>query len=96
MADHHRDRAMSQRVDQRHHVAHAIERRERRQVLIERDVGAAAAAVAALVGGDDVVARLRQRQHHVAPAIAELREPVDQQHGRTVRRFRNPLRARAW
>ena len=56
-----------------------LKRRERRQVVVEVHVGAAAAAVAALVGRHHVEAGLGQRQHHLAPAVGELREAVDQQ-----------------
>ena len=58
VADDHRDVAVTERVDERHHVAHAVERRERRQVVVELHVGAAASAVAALIGRDHVIARL--------------------------------------
>ena len=79
MADHAGQRAVAERRGQRQQVADAIERRERRQVVVELHLGAAAAAVAALVGRHHVEAGLGQRQHHLAPAVGQLREAVDQQ-----------------
>jgi len=43
------------------------------------------AAIAALIGCDHVKARLGQRQHHLAPAVGQLRKTVQQQHARAPR-----------
>ena len=84
VADHAGQRAVAQRRGQRQQVADAIEGRERRQVVVELHLGAAAAPVAALVGRHHVEAGLGQRQHHLAPAVGQLREAVDQQQPRPV------------
>jgi hypothetical protein len=77
--------AVAQHADERQHVAHAVQRRERREVVVEADVGAAAPAVAALVGSDDMEARIRERQHDLAPAVGELGKSVHEQDGRAAR-----------
>src|SRR6185437_16019218 len=43
------------------------------------------AAIAALVRRDDVTAGLGERQHHLAPAVGELREAMEEEKQRTVR-----------
>jgi len=50
------------------------------EVVVELHAGAAAPAVAAQVRRDNVIAGSGNRQHHLAPAVRELREPMHQQH----------------
>ena len=82
---------MPERVDQRHHVADAIQRRKRRQIIVELHVRTAAAPVAALIGRDDVVPGLGERQHYVAPAEGQFGKAVQQQDGGATRGFKARL-----
>ena len=74
-------RAMAERVDEPHGIAHHVEDAEGIGIGVVGIVPARGAAVAALIGGDHVIARRRQRQHHLAPAVGEFREAMQQQHG---------------
>ena len=73
------DGAIAERRDQAERVAHQVEHAERAEVAVVVAVPAGGAAVAALVRRDHVIAGRRQRQHHLAPAVGELREAVQQQ-----------------
>ena len=84
VAHHRGQRSVTERQHQRHHVGHAIERPKRHQVIVKGHVRAAGAAIAAQVGREDVIARRGELRHHLAPAVGQLREPVDQQHRRPV------------
>ena len=69
--------------------------RNEREVAVVAAVPAGGAAIAALVGREDVEAGRRERRHHLAPAIGELRKAVQQQHARPARPRRLPARASA-
>ena len=79
--------AVAERIDEPDGVAHHVENAEGIGIGVIGVVPAGGAPVAALVGGDDVITRRRQRQHHLAPAIGQLREAVQQQHGGPARRL---------
>ena len=87
MSHHHRYRAVAQRVDQPDGVSRHVENAERIRIGIVGIVPADGAAVAALIGSDHVIAGGRQRRHHLAPAIGELREAMQEQDCRPARRF---------
>ena len=87
----HRDGAMAERVHERDRVAHHVENPERIGIGVVRAVPAGRASVAALVGGDHVVARRRERQHHLAPAVRELWKAVQQEDRGTPRPFESGL-----
>ena len=73
------DRAVAERRHQRQHVAHFVERPERREVVVERHVRPRRAAVATQVGREDVIPGGGERRHHPPPAVGELRIPMHQQ-----------------
>ena len=87
MPDHHRDRAVAKRVDEPNRVSRHVEDAKRIRIGVVGIVPADGATVATLVGGDHVVTSGCQRQHHLAPAISELREAMQQQDGWPPRRF---------
>ena len=76
----HRHAAIPERVDQPEGIAHALHRPPRPEAVVKGDVRAAAAPVAAMIRRHHVVAGLGQRQHHLAPAIRQLRIAVHQEH----------------
>ena len=80
MPDHGIDAAIAERRHQPERVAHQIEQPERAEVAVVIGVPAGGAAIAALVRRDHVIAGLRQRRHHLAPAEGELGKAVQQQH----------------
>lgn len=79
MADHRRNPGVTDGVEQPQHVAHQVQHAKATEVAVIIRVPAGGAAIAALVGCDDVVARLGQRRHHLAPAIGQLRKAMQQQ-----------------
>ena len=85
--DHGRDRAMAEREGERQRIFHDVENAERREVAVVGSVPAGGAAIAALVRCNDVKSGCRQRQHHLAPAIGELRKAVQQQDARPASGF---------
>ena len=87
MSDYHRYRAVAKRVDEPDGVSRHVENAKRIGIGVVGIVPAGGAAVAALIGGDHVIAGGRQRRHHLAPAIGELREAMQEQDRRPARRF---------
>ncbi len=79
VADHGGDGAVAEGRDEPHGIPDQVEKAERPEVAVILAVPADGAAIAALVGGDDMKALRRQRQHHLAPAVGQLREAVQQQ-----------------
>ena len=91
MADDRRDRAIAQRGDQAHRVAHGVQQPERLKVVVVVRAPAGGAAVPALVRGDDMESRRGQRRHDLSPGIGQLGEAVQQQDGGPARRRRSGL-----
>ena len=89
VSHHHRDRAVTEGVDEPDGISHHVEHAKRIGIGVVRIVPAGRAAVAALIGSDHVIPRRCQRQHHLAPAIGELREAMQQQHSRPARMSRS-------
>ena len=87
VSHHHRDRAVAERVDEPDGISHHVEHAKRIGIGVVGIVPAGRAAVAALIGRDHVIPRRCQRQHHLAPAVGELREAVQEQHCRPARRL---------
>ena len=87
MPDHRRRLAIAERRDQPHHIAHAIQQPERPEVVVVIGAPAGGAAIAAQIGRDDAIAGLRQRRHHLAPGIGDLRKAMQQHDQRPTRRF---------
>ena len=81
VADDGGDRAIAERRDERDHVGHLVQRSPRTQVVVELHVRAARAPVPSQVRRDDVISGCRNRQHHLPPAVRELGETMNQQHG---------------
>ena len=77
--------------DEAHDVPDQVQDAERVDVAVVGTVPTRGAAIAPLIGGDDVIARRRDRQHHLAPAVGELREAVQQQNTRAVLSFESRL-----
>ena len=77
--DHGRDRAAAERRHEPQGVAHQVEDAEGREVAVVVAVPTRGATITPLVGRDHVKPRCRQRQHHLAPAVRQLREAVQQQ-----------------
>ena len=73
-----------QRIDQRQGIAHQIEEPERDEIAVIVVIPACGAAVTALVRCDDVVTRVSQVRHDLAPAVGEFGETVQQQKARPV------------
>ena len=71
--------AIAEREDKSERVAHQIGQAERGEVAVVIRIPAGGAAIAALVRRDDMIAGLAERQHHLAPAIGQLRKAVQQQ-----------------
>ena len=86
MADH-VDRAITQCRHQPERIAHQVEHAERRKVAVVAVVPAGGAAVTTLVGRDHVVAGCGQGRHHLAPAVGQFGEAMQQQHAGPVRGF---------
>ena len=76
MSDDHRDLAVAQRIDEPDRIAHHVQYTELIWIAVIGIVPTGRAPVTALVRRDDVIARLRERQHHVAPAVRELGKPM--------------------
>src|SRR6476620_5368219 len=76
----HRHAAIPERVDEPEGIAHALHGPPRPEAVVKRDVRTAAAPVAAMIRCHHVVAGLGQRQHHLAPAIRQLRITMHQEH----------------
>ncbi len=91
MPDHHRYRAVAKRVDQPDGVARHVENAKRVRIGVVGIVPANGTAISALIGGDHVIPGGRQRRHHLAPAIGELRETMQEQDRRSARRFETSL-----
>ena len=70
---------VAERRDEPQRVPHQVEDTKGAQIAIVVAVPAGGAAIAALVGGHHVKPLRRQRQHHLAPAVGELREAVQKQ-----------------
>jgi len=85
--DHHRYRAVAQRVDKPDSVSRHVENTKRILIGVVRIVPTRGATVTALIRGDHVIACRRERRHHFAPAIGELREAMQEQHRLSARRF---------
>ena len=79
MSDHRRDRAMAERRDEAERVPRDIQEPERGEVAVIIAVPPRGAAIASLIGRDDVIARRRERPHHLAPGIGELGKAVQQE-----------------
>ena len=78
--DDRRHRAVAERIDEPHGVAHHVEDAELIGIGVVGIVPAGGAPVAALIGRDHVIPGRRKRQHHLAPAVGELGKAVQQQH----------------
>ena len=75
-------------IHERDLVAHHVEGQERRGIRVPGSVPANRAPVPAAVRRDRVVTRVGERRHHFAPAVAQVRKPMEQQNERP------PLRPR--
>ena len=84
------DGAMTKRRDQSQRVADQVEHAEGIEIAIEISIPSRGASIAALVRRDDVKSGARQRQHHLAPAVGELRESVEQQNAGAALRVSKP------
>jgi hypothetical protein len=73
---------VTQRINEPGRVPHHVENPERVGIGVKRTIPSCRTAVAALIGCNHVVAGLRERQQHLAPAVGELREAVQQQQAR--------------
>ena len=71
-----------ERIDERDLIAHHVERQERRGIRVEGSVPANRAPIPAAVRRDHVVTRVGDRRHHFAPAVGQVRKPVEQQYER--------------
>ena len=91
MARHHCNRAVAQRVDERHRIANHVEDSEGIRIGVVGIVPTGGAAKPAHVGRDRVIAGQRQRQHHLPPAIGKLRETVQKKDRRTPGRVETCL-----
>ena len=78
--DNHLGLAIAERIDERDLIAHHVEREERRGVRLPGFVPANRAAKPAAVRSDHVIASVRDRRHDLAPAVAQVRKTVEQQH----------------
>src|SRR4051812_40165033 len=74
----------SQSLEKRRRVLHEVEHAVLREVAVVAAIPAGSLAVAALVRREDMEARVGKRLHDLAPAIGELGEAVQQEHGRTT------------
>ena len=81
VSHHHRHGAVPEGVDEPDGVSHHVEHAEGIGIGVIGAVPARGAPVAALIRGDDVIPRGCQRHHHFAPAVGELGEAVQEQHG---------------
>ena len=79
MPDHRGHRAVAQRPYEPQRVSDHVEDAEGAEVAVVVAVPARGAPVASLVGGDHVKPGRRDRQHHLPPAVRELREAVQEQ-----------------
>ena len=77
-------RAVAKRGDEPQGVAHQIEKAKGTQVAVVVAIPPSGSTIAPLIGGDHVKPGGGQRQHHLAPAIGQLWEPVQQQDARTI------------
>jgi hypothetical protein len=91
MSDHGRERAIAERRDKPQYIPHEVRKAKRSEVAVIGAVPAGGTPVAPLVGGDDVIARRRQRQHDLPPAISKLGEAVEKQDARPAFRFETRL-----
>ena len=73
---------VAERIDERDLVAHHVERQERRGIRVPGSVPANRAPIPAAVRRDHVVTRVCERRHHFAPAVAQVRKPMEQQYER--------------
>ncbi len=80
MPDHGRDLAIAEREHKPHCIANHIEDAKGIGIGIIGVVPAGGAAVAPLIGSDHMIFRRRKRQHHLAPAVGEFREAMQQKH----------------
>ena len=79
MANHGGDFMEPQRVQQGERVLHQVERARGGKVAVVTRVPTGGAAITALVGRNHVVTGVSQRQHHLAPAVGQLGETMQQQ-----------------
>src|SRR5262249_41807844 len=79
------DVAVAERVHESNCIPHHIEYAEGIGIRIIGSVPARGPAISPLVRGKHVIARLRQRQHYLTPAIGELRKAVHEENCRPVR-----------
>lgn len=87
MPHHGRHRPVTQGEHEPQRVARQVQHVKRAEVAVVIRAPTGGAAVAALVRGDHVIARRRQRRHHLAPGPRQFGEAVQQQDARTPRRF---------
>ena len=80
----HRDRAVTERIDESDRIAHHVQHAEGIRIGVVGVIPTRRPAVAALIRRNDVIAGIRQRQHDFAPAIGELGKAVRQEDGRTA------------
>ncbi len=78
MPDHCRDRAIPERKHQADRVPHDVAEAERAQIAIIAAIPTDGTPVAALVGSNDMKPRIGKRHHDLAPAVCELRKPMQQ------------------
>src|SRR5207244_11309821 len=78
VADYGGDGMVAECPHQPEYVSDLIERAEGTQVVVVRDVRTSRAPVSSQVGSDDVKAGRGDRQHHLSPAVGELRVAVQE------------------
>ena len=79
MPDHRGEPPVAEREYEADRVADEVEDPKRGDVAVVVAVPTGREPVAALIGREHVVAGLRERHHHLAPAVGKLREAVEQQ-----------------
>ena len=79
MAHYRSDRAVTERKDEPKRVCHQVRHPVRREIAVILRIPTCCPPVPALIGCNNVKPSLDQRQHHLSPAICELRKAVQQQ-----------------